>query len=99
MPDIQRDLAEQWHGMRDTEKGGNREMSRIRSKEMLRSKEVKSRECWSEWQSNLRRRESRDNLRSIRRTCNSRKHYILMSFYWLGQKVHLNFSIRCYKKS
>ena len=43
--------------MRDTEKGGNREMSRIRSKEMLRSKEVKSRECWSEWQSNLRRRE------------------------------------------
>ena len=23
MPDIQRDLAEQWHGMRDTEKGGN----------------------------------------------------------------------------
>lgn len=34
--------------MRETEKGGNREMSRIRSKEMLRSKEDKSRECWSE---------------------------------------------------
>ena len=48
MPDIQRDLAEQWHGMRETEKGGNREMSCIRSKEMLRSKEDKSRECWSE---------------------------------------------------
>ena len=34
--------------MRETEKGGNREMSHFGSKEMLRSKEDKSRECWSD---------------------------------------------------
>ena len=34
--------------MRETEKGGNREMPCTRSKKMFTSKEDKSRECWSE---------------------------------------------------
>lgn len=63
------------------------------------AKRIRAESAGQKWRSSLRRRESRDNLGSFRRMCNSRKHYILMSFHWLGQKVHLNFSIRCYKKS